>query len=93
MMKSFGDKETQSIWNGIRSTILPFEIQNTARRKLRMLNRAEDIFDLIVPFSNRLEKLQGQLSEFYSIRISSQWRNIFRWSDNNASEVKIIDYH
>lgn len=93
MIKSFGDKETQSIWSGIRSTKLPHEIQHTARRKLRMLNNADDIFDLIVPPSIRLEKLKGNLNEFYSIRVNKQWRIIFQWYDNNAYEVKIIDYH
>ncbi|MCB0448716.1 MAG: type II toxin-antitoxin system RelE/ParE family toxin [Confluentibacter sp.] len=60
---------------------------------IRMLNNSQDIFDLRVPPSNRLEKLSGKLSDYYSIRINKQWRIIFIWNKGNASEVEIIDYH
>ncbi len=70
MIKSFGDKETEKIWKGIRSKKLPNEIQEIARRKLRMLNNSENIIDLRIPPSNSLEKLGGRLKEFYSIRIN-----------------------
>ncbi|HSM48773.1 MAG TPA: type II toxin-antitoxin system RelE/ParE family toxin [Draconibacterium sp.] len=93
MIKEFGDKETEIIWNGIRSKKLPVEMQNVARRKLRMLNNAQDINDLKIPPANRLEKLKGELTEYFSIRINNQWRLIFRWMNNDAFDVKIIDYH
>ena len=57
MIKSFGDKETEKIWNGNRSKKLPLEVQQAGRRKLRMINNAVDINDLRIPPSNRLEKL------------------------------------
>jgi len=91
MIKSFGSKETLKIWNGERSKRLPFEIQDTARRKLRMIQASETINDLRIPPANRLEKLTG--SEFYSIRINDQWRIIFKWINGSAEEVEIIDYH
>lgn len=93
MIKSFGDKETEKVWNGIYSKKLPSEIQQIARRKLRMINNAQDINDLRVPPGNRLEKLKGDLSDFYSIRINNQWRIIFKWIGSDAYEVQIIDYH
>lgn len=93
MIKEFGNKETEKIWNGIRSKKLPSEIQNVARRKLRMLNNATDINDLKIPPANRLEKLKGDLSEYHSIRINNQWRIIFLWQNNDAYEVEIVDYH
>jgi proteic killer suppression protein len=93
MIISFGLKETEKIWNGIRVKKLPNEIQNVGRRKMRMLNNSQDISDLRIPPSNRLEKLTGNLKEFYSIRINKQWRIIFIWNNGNASEVKIVDYH
>ena len=93
MIKEFGDKETELIWNGIRSKKLPNEIQDIARRKLRMINSSQDINDLRIPPANRLEKLKGELSEYYSIRINIQWRIIFIWSNNDAFDVKILDYH
>jgi proteic killer suppression protein len=93
MIISFGLKETEKIWNGIRVKKLPNEIRNVGRRKMRMLNNSQDIADLRIPPSNRLEKLTGNLKEFYSIRINKQWRIIFIWNNGNASEVKIVDYH
>lgn len=93
MIKSFGDKETKKIWNGVRSEKLPSEIQNVARRKLRMLNNAQDVNDLRIPPANRLEKLKGDLKAYYSIRVNNQWRLIFQWDSNNAFDVKIVDYH
>lgn len=93
MILSFGSKETEKIWNGIRVKKMPVEIQNIGRRKLRMLNNSQDIADLRIPPSNRLEKLSGNLNCFYSIRINKQWRIIFTWNNGNASDVKILDYH
>ena len=93
MIISFGSKETEQIWYGIRVKKMPIEIQNVGGRKLRMLNNSQDILDLRIPPSNRLEKLTGKLNEFYSIRINDQWRIIFIWEKGNASEVEIIDYH
>jgi len=58
-----------------------------------MLNNSLDINDLRTPPANRLEKLSGSLSEFYSIRINDQWRIIFKWSEGHAFEVQIADYH
>jgi len=93
MIQSFGSKETEKIWKGIRVKKLPLEIQSIGRRKLRMLNNSQDISDLRIPPSNRLEKLSGDLKEFYSIRINKQWRIIFTWNSGNVNEVRIIDYH
>ena len=93
MILTFGDKDTESIWNGIRVKNLPIEIQTVGRRKLRMLNNSQTISDLRIPPSNRLEKLSGKLDGFYSIRINDQWRIVFKWSDGQTEEVKIVDYH
>jgi len=93
MIKSFGDKESEKIWTGVQSRKLPNEIQDVARRKLRMINNAQDVTDLRIPPANRLEKLKGDLQEYHSIRIYNQWRIIFQWINNDAYEVKIVDYH
>ena len=93
MIISFGSKETEKIWNGERVAKLPMEIQTIGRRKLRMLNNSQNIADLRIPPSNRLEKLSGNLKDFYSIRINDQWRIIFQWNNGQASEAEIIDYH
>jgi proteic killer suppression protein len=93
MIISFGSKATEKIWNGIVVKKPSIDIQQNSRRKLRMLNNSQDLTDLRIPPSNRLEKLSGNLKEFYSIRINDQWRIIFNWENGNASNVEIVDYH
>lgn len=93
MIKSFGNKTTEKIFGGERVAKLPLEIQRVAFRKLIMLDQSQDIKDLMIPPSNRLEKLKGDRKEFYSIRINIQWRIIFIWKNNHAYKVEIIDYH
>jgi proteic killer suppression protein len=93
MIISFGNSDTEKVWNGERVKSLPNTIQEIGRRKLRMLNNSINLMDLRIPPSNRLEKLSGKLKEFYSIRINDQWRIVFQWESVNAYEVEIIDYH
>ncbi len=93
MILSIGSKDTQKIWDGERVKKMPNLIQEISRRKLRMLNNSQDLMDLQIPPSNKLEKLKGNLKDFYSIRINDQWRIIFKWDSGNSSEVEIIDYH
>jgi proteic killer suppression protein len=93
MIKSFNSKETEKIWQGIRSNKLPNEIQEVARRKLRMLNNSVDLKDLSIPPSNRMEKLKGNFKNYHSIRINDQWRIIFKWAKGHPTNVEILDYH
>jgi proteic killer suppression protein len=93
MIITFGSKETEKIWNGERIKKIPHEIQQIGRRKLRMLANSQNIQDLQVPPSNRLEKLSGKAKDFYSIRINDQWRIVFQWINNHAHDVEIVDYH
>jgi len=93
MITSFKDKETEKIWNGEVSTKLPREMQQIARRKLRMINNSQNLNDLRVPPANKLKKMQGELKGKYSIRINDQWRILFCWESCHGSEVEIVDYH
>ena len=93
MIRSFGNKETQKIWEGFRVKWLPVSLQEVVRRKLRMLNSSHSLLDLQIPPSNRLEKLKGDLRGYYSIRVNDQWRIIFKWENGNAENVTLIDYH
>ena len=93
MVISFGLKDTENIWQGNRVKKIPMEIQKTGRRKLRMLNNSQNIADLRIPPSNRLERLKGKKKNYYSIRINDQWRIVFKWKNDHAHEVEISDYH
>jgi proteic killer suppression protein len=93
MIKGFKSKEAERIWGGDRSRKLPGDIQQAARRKLRMLNNARDLNDLRIPPANHLEALKGERGSQYSIRINDQWRICFSWDDGDATDVEIVDYH
>lgn len=93
MIESFASEETKKIFLGRISTKLPKDIQRTARRKLIYLDDAEDLQDLLAPPGNRLEKLKGNRSGQYSVRINDQCRICFEWIENKARNVEIVDYH
>lgn len=93
MIRSFKDRETHRIWRGERVRRPAVEIQSIARRKLRMLDNATDLRDLLVPPANRLEALRGDRQGQCSIRINDQWRICFRWQRGDVHEVEIVDYH
>lgn len=93
MIKSFKCKETEKIWNEDFSKKLPHDIQKRALQKLRMINIAEALEDLKIPPNNHLEQLKGNRQGQYSIRINDQFRICFRWLDNKAFDVEIVDYH
>ena len=93
MIRSFNDSEAEKIFALQRSRKLPSNIQQVALRKLRMLNNARILQDLRNPPANRLEKLSGDRSGQYSIRINDKWRICFEWQDNDIYQVEITDYH
>ena len=93
MIEQFACRETERIWLGEVSRRLPRDIQEIARRKLRILNNAKTLQDLRVPPANRLEALKGDRAGQYSIRINDQWRICFVWDNGHATEVVIVDYH
>jgi len=93
MIKSFKGAEAEKIYQRRVSRKLPFDIQQVALRKLRMLNNAVSLNDLRIPPANRLEKLGGNREGQYSIRINDQWRICFEWRESNAYQVEIVDYH
>lgn len=96
MIKSFGDRITEDLYNGISSAKvrrLPPEVRELALYKLDTLNAVVALKELRSPPGNRLEALKGDLAGFHSIRINKQWRIIFRWQGSEAFDVRIVDYH
>ncbi len=93
MIKTFADKHTQELYVTGRSTRFPPEILRRARLKLEYVDLASRIGDLKVPPGNRLHQLGGDRDGEYAIRINDQWRICFRFSDGDAHDVKITDYH
>lgn len=93
MIKRFSCKETKKIFNGTVSRKFPQNIQQRARRKLRMLNNAKALNDLRIPPSNHLEKLIGDRLRQHSIKVNEQWRICFVWQEGIVTDVEMVDYH
>ena len=93
MALNFKCKETKRLWFEGYSKFLPSGMQETAKRKLRLLSAVTDLSVLSKIPGNKLEKLVGDRKGWYSIRINKQWRICFKWEANQAIEVSIEDYH
>ena len=93
MIQSFKCKETAKIFESGSSRKFPISILKSAIIRLAMLNRSGKLDDLRIPPSNHLEKLSRDREGQYSIRINDKYRVCFRWQENNAYDVEIVDYH
>lgn len=78
---------------GVAPKYIPSELRKVVRRKLVMIARSKSVNDLRIPPANHLERLRGDLEGYYSIRVNSQWRIIFMWTEKGAVDVDLIDYH
>ena len=93
VIQSFADKATAAIFAGLEVRRLPRQVQDAARRKLKIIDAAPSIDTLRVPPGNRLEALQGRRKGQWSIRVNDQWRICFRWAGGDAFDVEVVDYH
>ena len=92
-IRSFKDRRGPILFDGLRPKGFPPDVVKVARRKLRTLDAAKHVQDLLQPPGNRLEKLRGDRSGQWSIRINDQWRICFTWKDDGVHDVEIVDYH
>lgn len=93
MIRSFGNRDTERLWNRERVRSIDTRLQRVALRKLRQVGSAVSLEDLRVPPGNRLEALKGERRGQHSIRINDQWRICFTWKDGGAEDVEVVDYH
>ena len=93
MIQSFKCKETAKVFDSGFSRKFPTSIVKPAIIRLAMLNRSGKLEDLRIPPSNHLKKLTGDREGQCSIRINDKYRVCFRWQENNAYDVEIVDYH
>ncbi|MCL2881413.1 MAG: type II toxin-antitoxin system RelE/ParE family toxin [Coriobacteriia bacterium] len=93
MIQSFADKQTVQLFLTGAFRRLPNDVVARAVRKLDQINAAMRLDDLRVPPGNRLHGLEGDRKGQHSVSINDQWRICFRFSEGDAYEVEICDYH
>ncbi len=93
MIRSFASAETERFFTTGKSRRLPTEMIKRAAMRLTQLDAVTSIDDLRFPLSNRLDALKGDRRGQWSIRVNEQWRICFRFSDGDAFDVEITDYH
>lgn len=93
LIRSFADQRTTRPFAGTRVHGVHPELQRRARVKLRELDIAANLDDLASRRGNRLEKLSGDRTGQWSIRVSVQWRICFTWNGTDAFDVWFGDYH
>jgi toxin HigB-1 len=96
VIRSFRDETTADLFrdrNTRSARRVPRELWRTVQRKLKLLDVAGRLDDLLIPAGNRLEGLKGDRSRRHSIRVNDQYRVTFRWEHGDAYEVSVEDYH
>ena len=97
VIRSFANKGTEDIYNGVDSKAArkacPSTMWTVARRKLDRLHNTTRLADLAVPPGNKLEALRRDRVGQHAIRINDQYRICFRWTDRGVEDVEITDYH
>jgi proteic killer suppression protein len=93
VIRTFRDKRAGALFIGEEIRGIQRALQQRARLKLLMLDKAASLNDLLSPPGNRLEKLKGDRAGQYSIRVDRQWRVCFRWAAGEAFDVEFCDYH
>jgi proteic killer suppression protein len=93
MIRTARDRRVWELLAGQTPRRFPPDLVRAVQFRLMALDSAPTLDTLRLPPSNRLEALRGGRGGQHSIRINRQWRICFRWVDNNAEDVEIVDYH
>ena len=93
VIRSFRSKDAEAIWQRRYVKRISPELSRLAYNKMTLIDAAGTINDLRVPPGNRLEKLSGDRTGQYRVRVNDQWRLCFTWSAGGASNVEFVDYH
>lgn len=92
MIKSFKHKGLEDFfYSGSRKGIKP-EHASRLERILDRLDAAGDIKDMNYPGSF-LHPLAGDKKGFYSVKVSGNWRVVFKFAEGDAYIVDYDDYH
>jgi proteic killer suppression protein len=93
VIRSFADDATEEVFVGIAPKSLPADILSAARRKLRYIDAATYLTDLMAPPGNKLHRLGHERTGQHAVWINAKYRICFRWQNDGVYDVEITDYH
>lgn len=71
---------------------IPGHLRRRLRLRLDFLSNARTPADMDLP-GYRLHRLRADRAGYWSVRVSGNWRLIFRFERGEAVDVDLIDYH
>jgi toxin HigB-1 len=92
MIISINHKGLRLYYEDGNSSKLPSEFLKKIARILTSLDAVSSEEDILA-LGSEIHKLSGDLSNFWSIKVSANYRIIFAFSSGDVSEVDYLDYH
>jgi proteic killer suppression protein len=92
MILSISHKGLRLYYEEGNNSKLPSEYSRKIARILTSLDAVTSEED-IVALGSGIHKLSGDLSDFWSIKVSANYRIIFKFDSGDVFEVDYLDYH
>ena len=92
MIKAFKSKALRRLFEDGDTRGIPADQVTRLENRLSTLDAAEKADDLNVA-GYGFHKLTGDLKGFYAIKVTGNWRLIFRFEDGDVLDVDHVDYH
>lgn len=96
MIKNFGNRAAQEIWEYTSSKHLPKDLWIRAKALLTIMHSTSTINDLKIkgePPTIRLHKLKGDRKNNWSVTIKLPFCITFEYKNGEFFDVKIENYH
>lgn len=92
MITSFKHKGLEKFFYSGNTAGIQAQHAKKLRLILDLMDGASTVQDVNFPGSN-LHMLKGDRQAFWSVRVSGNWRVIFKFENDNIQLVDYLDYH
>lgn len=89
----FRHKGLRALAEQDRTDRVPAAMADRLKRILSALDGAQRPGDIATRPGYRLHPLKGDMAGLRSIRVSGNWRVVFRFKEREAVDVDLVDYH
>ena len=92
MIRSWGNSATRQFAEAGKTKFRGLDAQR-ADVMLRLLDRVGSLREISPLKSVGLHTLKGERKGQWAITVNGPWRIVFRFTDGDAYDVEIVDYH